>query len=241
MKEMPLARVIFSDPPYNLGVQYKEDPTGDWLSDSTYISWTHRCLQELEPLMLPGGTFWWLVPERWADFVGPLLTNIIGPRLYRIIFEESFSQYQQTTLTDDYRVLFCHIKRPIAANVGERGKESLVFNPDAIREKSKRQEMNDARADPRGRVPGRVWTMRRLQGTSKDRVLWHPTQLCPELLQRIVKGWSNPGELIIDAFAGSGNMALVCQKENRCHLGTDQSVHYVSKMEERLFMEKRLG
>lgn len=221
------ARIIFADPPYNQGVRYADDDTGDRMSEDQYRGWCESVLDELYHLMTPGATLWWMCPERHADHMGPALEKRIGPRVYRIIFEESFAQYQQGTLTDDYRMIFCH----------RREGGQLVFNPDSIREMSIRQEMGDKRADPRGRVPGRVWKVRRLQGTSKDRVDWHPTQLAPELLRRIVRGWSNRGDLVVDAFAGSGNMGLVCTQEGRDFVGIDGSPTYVQKIQERLRTE----
>lgn len=216
--------LVFADPPYNQGIKYEDDPTKDRLTMGEYVCHTRQWLREIKPLMLPGATIWWMVPERLADAVGHELTNEIGPRLYRIIFEESFAQYQQHTLTMDYRMIFCHQV--------EGG--PLTFNPDAIREMSVRQEMGDKRADPRGRVPGQVWKMRRLQGTARDRVDWHPTQLAPEVLRRIVRGWSVPGDLTCDMFAGSGNWGMVCEQEKRKSVLVDQSPTYVTKIRERL-------
>jgi site-specific DNA-methyltransferase (adenine-specific) len=220
------ARIVIVDPPYNQGVKYADDPTEDSLTEIEYLGWASRAVCEISDLLMPGGTIWWVCPERFANAVSIRLSTFCGPRLYRIVWEETFAQYQQKTLTEDYRFIFCHYHYRLGYPV--------VFNPDAIRVPSKRQEMGDKRADPRGRVPGRVWRFRRLQGTSKDRVDWHPTQLPPELLSRIVRGWSNPGDLVVDAFAGSGNTGLICQKEGREFVGFDRSPTYCQKMLGRL-------
>lgn len=222
------ARLIFADPPYNIGVKYADDNTKDCMDPLAYQSWCQLVMFSLNQHLMPGGTLWWLCPAGHSDWVGSLLSRMVGPREYLVVKTETFAQYQQKTLTEDYRLLYCH-RKPGG---------DMVFNPESIRVQSARQEMGDKRADPRGRVPGQTWTVRRLQGTSNDRIPWHPAQLAPELLRRIVLGWSNPGELVIDAFAGSGNLGLVCRAAGRDFIGVDQSPTYVAKMRERLNCEE---
>ena len=235
------ARIVFADPPYNIGVKYDADKTGDWLPEDDYFALCERWIKNLAELCVPGGTFWWLCPPSHVDRIGPLLTKHVGYRRYLIIKRESFAQYQQASLTEDYRLLFCHVKTVgvspdafKARSVEQWGRDQVVFNPDAIREKSVRQEMGNKRADPRGRVPGQVWDIRRLQGTAKHRVDWHPAQLPPELLERIVLGWSNPGDMVVDGFAGSGSLGEVCKSHGRHFTGYEQSEKYVRKAKERL-------
>lgn len=212
--------LIFSDPPYNLGVAYADDPTGDRLSLRDYKAFTLSVLTALRRCARPGATVWWMTPEEHADWTGLFLTRVIGPRLYRVVWEESFAQYQgDRALTKDYRFIFCH----------RCSDGPVTFNPHAIRVPSVRQEMGDKRANPNGRVPGCVWKFRRLQGTSKDHVDWHPCQLPPELLARIVKGWSNPNDLVMDAFLGSGSMLAVARELGRQFVGVDRSPTYIDK------------
>lgn len=216
------ASLVFADPPYNFGIRYADDPSKDQLTD--YYGWARRTIGELTACLAPGGTLWWLTPECHGDTIGLLLTSIVGRRIHRVIFEEAFSQYQQTSLTLDYRMLFCH----------QKPGGDLTFNPDAIREESERQRLGDKRADPRGRVPGQVWKMRRLQGTALERVSWHPTQLPPELLRRVTRGWTSSGDLVVDAFAGSANLGVICQEQHRQFVGCDRSPTYCELMRERL-------
>jgi len=159
------------------------------------------------------------------DFIPHFLSSYIGTCVYRIVKQETFAQYQQKTLTDDYRMLFCY----------QKPGGPLVFNPDAIRIPSARQEKyNDKRANPDGRVPGQVWNIRRLQGTSIDHVPWHPAQLPPELLLRIIKGWSNPGDLCLDAFAGSGSFGVACHRTGRNCVMIEQSPLYCENIQNRI-------
>ncbi len=216
--------MVFADPPYNLGVKYDGDETGDCISDENYRDWTSSVIAGCVHLLRDGGTLWWLCPPEHASWLWPLLT-IHGDLLYGrpIIWHERFSQYQSKRLTCDYRMLFpLRIEGPV------------TFNPDAIREESERQRMGDKRADPRGRVPGHVWRVRRLQGNAKDRVDWHPAQLPPETLERIVSGWTNPGDTVVDAFAGSASMGMACKKLGRKFVGVEQSTTYCDEARKRL-------
>lgn len=222
------AAIVFADPPYNLGIDYADDPTGDKMSADDYQEFTLNTLSTLVGAGRPGGTLWWMVPPEHSDWVGDMLTRLIGPRLYLIVWEEAFAQYQGNRgLTKDFRLIYCH---RYTTSQGE-----VTFNPDDIRVPSARQEVyKDKRANPAGRVPGCVWKFRRLQGTSKDHVDWHPCQLPPELLMRIVKGWSNPGDLVIDAFAGSGSLGKVCRRLDRRFVGVDRSATYIDRLAEDL-------
>lgn len=215
--------LCFCDPPYNFGINYSNDETKDirW----NYYSWCRESIKEIVKCLRPGATFWWLCPPAHMDFIGLALTELVGPRLYCIVKRESFAQYQQTKLTEDYRLLYCHVK----------GDGPLTFNPNSIRIPSDRQlKYKDKRANAEGRVPGQVWDIRRLQGTSDDHVDWHPAQLPPELLDRIILGWSNKNNIVMDAFAGSGSMAVSAKKLERAFIGTEQSQFYVDKIKERL-------
>ncbi len=217
-------------------MDYDGDPANDRMVTDDYRQWIADVIGQLASLLREGGTLWWLCPAEDGWWTWNTLRNY-GPLLYGkpIIWHERFSQYQKHRLTSDYRLLFpMFIPAGPAKTVEEWGKSVLTFNPDDIREESERQRMGDKRADPRGRVPGHVWRVRRLQGNAKDRVDWHPAQLPPEPLERIIKGWSNEGDLVMDAFAGSGSMAVVAQRLGRRFIGVEQSAEYCQLIRERL-------
>lgn len=223
----------FFDPPYNLGKIYSDDVTRDTLSPCDYLNFCSNVIHEASYTIANGGTIWWLCPASHIDFI-PKLLNQVGPRLYTIIKKETFSQYQgEKGLTNDYRFLFVHkIDNSLTGKPIEPR-----FNPNAIRIPSDRQlKYNDKRANPAGRVPSDVWQIRRLQGTADDRVSWHPCQLPPELIHRIILGWSNPGDWCLDGFAGSGNFGVACNQLNRNGILVEGSQTYITKIKERLGM-----
>ncbi|RAQ95987.1 restriction endonuclease subunit M [Thermogemmatispora tikiterensis] len=62
----------------------------------------------------------------------------------------------------------------------------------------------------------------------------HPTQKPEELLRKIVLASSNPGDLILDPFIGSGTTAVVAEQLKRRWKGCDISVEYCRWAVERL-------
>jgi len=62
----------------------------------------------------------------------------------------------------------------------------------------------------------------------------HPTQKPEELLRKIVLASSNPGDLILDPFLGSGTTAVVAEQLKRRWKGCDTSLEYCRWAAERI-------
>ncbi len=62
----------------------------------------------------------------------------------------------------------------------------------------------------------------------------HSTQKPEELLYRIILATSNPGDLVLDPFAGSGTTAAVSKKLGRNFIGFERELSYVNLARERV-------
>jgi site-specific DNA-methyltransferase (adenine-specific) len=111
---------------------------------------------------------------------------------------------------------------------------------------------SDARANPQGRLPDDTWILRpqdleqgfqpaedtwyfpRVCGTFKERAGWHGCQMPEQLLGRIIRACANPGELVLDPFAGSGTTLAVAKKLERRYLGFELSPQYAEQIRQRL-------
>ena len=91
------------------------------------------------------------------------------------------------------------------------------------------------------RLPGTIWGVPsdgpywgRVQGNSKERRKGHPNQLPEVYLERLIRAYTNPGDRILDPFAGSGTTAVVAQALGRSCVTIDISKQSCESVKERL-------
>jgi site-specific DNA-methyltransferase (adenine-specific) len=120
----------------------------------------------------------------------------------------------------------------------------------------------DKRANPAGRLPDDTWIVRpaaddswvlrpqdlpegfqptddtwyyaRVAGTFKERQGFHGCQMPEQLLGRIIRVSSNPSDIVLDPFAGSGTTLAVAKKLGRRWVGCELSEEYTRAATERL-------
>ena len=81
---------------------------------------------------------------------------------------------------------------------------------------------------------GDTWYFPRVCGTFKERAGWHGCQMPEQLLGRIIRACSNPGEVVLDPFGGSGTTLVVAKKLDRRFLGFELSPDYAAAIRRRL-------
>ena len=62
----------------------------------------------------------------------------------------------------------------------------------------------------------------------------HPTQKPEQLLRQLIRGYSNPGQLILDPFAGSFSTILSAYKEKRRSIGVEIKPKYYEESQKRI-------
>ncbi|MDX6697698.1 MAG: hypothetical protein QOE65_1095 [Solirubrobacteraceae bacterium] len=87
--------------------------------------------------------------------------------------------------------------------------------------------------NPKGKRPDDVWEMPIINPGARER-LGYPTQKPEALLELIVKASSNPGDVVLDPFAGCGTTQVVAERLKREWIGIDISPTAVSLMQRRL-------
>src|SRR5262249_8781100 len=128
----------------------------------------------------------------------------------------------------------------------------FTFNADAVRVPSARQTTYaDRRANPSGKLPDDTWVLRpqeeercfaaggdawyvpRVCGTFRERTA-PPCQMPEAVLERIIRVSSNPGDVVLDPFAGSGTTLAAAKRLGRRWLGVELSADYAERIRRRL-------
>lgn len=83
-----------------------------------------------------------------------------------------------------------------------------------------------------------VWRIRCLQPANKQEWVNYATQKPVDLIERILQMASKPGDLVLDAFVGSGTAAIAAERQQRRWLAVDLSRYSVHVTRKRLLNEK---
>ncbi len=223
-------RLIFADPPYNIGVDY-----GDHYDDSRpsyeFDEWCQLWLAECFRKLTDDGSLWLLVNHEWARTLC-FRAEDLGYHLRQwITWYESFGV--NTT------GMFNRCSRPLLWLVKDAGNFLFDVHAPQIRRPSDRQAIyNDPRANPDGKIWDDVWGINppipRVVGTAKERMPDFPTQLPLALLRPIVACASAPGDLVIDPFSGSGTTGAACIELGRRFIGLELSEDFADLSRARL-------
>lgn len=85
----------------------------------------------------------------------------------------------------------------------------------------------------RGKTPTDVWWHTIVSPTGKEKT-GYPTQKPLGILERIVRVHSNPGDMVLDFFAGSGTTGVAAARNGRRYMLIDESPGAVALMTQRL-------
>lgn len=207
--------LVVADPPYNIGIDYGSGKKADLRSD--YPGWCQRWIDECHRVLKPTGSLWIVSGQEYGANIDLAIQAAGFTVRNRITWHETFGVYCHGKFGRTSRPIFYAVKDP----------KHFTFNKDAVTVPSARQtKYGDKRASPGGKIIGDVWRINRVCGTFRERVKGVPTQLPIELVERIIGVSSNPGETVLDPFAGSGTVPFVAERMGREAIGIEISEEY---------------
>ena len=239
MNGLPEASVdlIFADPPYNLQlrgdlhrpdnsrVDAVDDAWDQFGSFAAYDRFTRQWLTAARRLLKPTGAIWVIGSYHNIFRVGAELQNQGYWILNDVVWRKSnpMPNFRGKRLTNAHETL-------IWASKAEGAK--YTFNYEALKSLNEGIQM---RSD---------WNLpictggERLKDAGGGKA--HPTQKPESLLHRVLVGTTNPGDVVLDPFFGTGTTGAVAKMLGRDWIGIEREAAYREVAERRLSRVRRL-
>ncbi len=245
-------RLIYIDPPFNTGkvqqrvriratadasgarigfgnrryaVQTYESPAyPDEFDD--YLEFLRPRLWEARRLLTPDGSLFVHLDYREVHYVKVMLDGIFGRECFmnEIIWAYDYGGRSKRRWPAKHDNILWYVNDP----------KNYVFHYEAIdRIPYMAPSLVGAEKAQRGKTPTDVWWLTIVPTNSKEKT-GYPTQKPLKLLERIVRVHSDPGDWVLDFFAGSGTMGEAAARLGRRFVLIDNNPEAVAIMARRL-------
>ena len=251
--------LVLTDPPYFIGFDGGKGWDSQWKSEDEYLAWckewTEECARVLKPnrMLVIWGT---LKTDTFLRHKLEILNEI--PGLYgqnEIIWSYNWGGRIKNNFARKNEYAWCYSKgkeflfNADDVRVERKVKSNMNSSKKLLKEfKDKFKLENDGKEPSRkdvakakqsgeikptvmfdkGTIPTSVW-QKNNHTTSKGFCGWHPTTKNIELLERIIKAYTNPGDTVLDIFMGSGSTMIACNNKARLGKGCELDIEYYEK------------
>ena len=255
LREMPAASfdLIYVDPPFNTGKvqartriravrdeaggdrrgfagrRYRTVKLGTRSFDDAfddYLAFLEPRLAEAHRLLAPHGSFFLHIDYREVHYCKVLLDAIFGRASFmnEIIWAYDYGGRPRRRWPAKHDNILWYARDP----------DNYTFNYDAMdRIPYMAPKLVGPEKAARGKTPTDVWWQTIVPPGGAE-ATGYPTQKPVALLERIVKIHSNPGERLLDFFAGSGTLGAAAMRLGRDAVLIDNHPDAIAVMTERL-------
>jgi site-specific DNA-methyltransferase (adenine-specific)/adenine-specific DNA-methyltransferase len=222
--------LIIADPPYNLNKNFRE--WDERKNKDIWLPWSKEWIDEANRVLKDGGSIFIYGIHHHLCWIQCYLYEIGLTYRRQIIwyYENGFSGYKNT--------LAAHYEPLLWFSKGSEYTYNVIREPYKSKERLKHKITKNGKTwtpHPDGRMAGDVWSFPTLAGRRfKDEKVEHPTQKPLSISERIVKHFSNKGDLILIPFAGSGSECVAAKKLERNFIGFELNQTYIDIANTRL-------
>ena len=253
LREIPSETIdlIYIDPPFNTGrIQSRkrfktiQDESGDRvgfagrtyksevLSENGYMdvfddytAFLQPRLQEAWRVLKPNGSLYFHIDYREVHYCKVMLDQIFGREnfLNEIIWAYDYGGRAKDRWPAKHDNILYYAK----------DRHSYTFNREAIdRIPYMAPGLVSKEKAARGKLPTDTW-WHTIVGTNSKEKTGYPTQKPLAIIERILYASSNPGDLVLDFFAGSGTTGAACLKLGRRFILVDNNPQSIEIMKKR--------
>ncbi|RME43220.1 MAG: site-specific DNA-methyltransferase [Caldilineae bacterium] len=225
--------LVFADPPYNLDKDYTM--YDDEQADHRYIEWCNAWLAEYIRILKPTGSLFVLNLPRWALHHAHFLNRHL--HFQNWIAWDALSEPRGKIMPAHYALLF-YTKHPTDFTFDYEAVSPLDARHYCLRASCVRRR-KAAGDDDKTPLTDIWWDIHRIKHR-RDRD-YHPWQLRAALMERIIRLTTRPGDVVLDAFGGTGTTPLVALQLGRRYVAIDLDPNYVALMNEKITQLRQSG
>ena len=234
LEKLPAKSVdlIFADPPYNLQlegdlkrpdnsrVDAVDDHWDQFESFEAYDRFTRQWLSACRRVLKDTGCLWVIGSYHNIFRVGTALQDLGYWVLNDIVWRKTnpMPNFRGRRFTNAHETLIWAAK--------SSDQKKYTFNYDAMKALNEELQM---RSD---------WLLPICNGAERlkdsDGHKIHPTQKPESLLHRVILSSSNPGDVVLDPFFGTGTTGAVAKKLGRNWIGIEREDRYIKTAEKRI-------
>lgn len=232
------AQVIIADPPY---FNVLEDEAWDtqWKTAEAYLAWCEKWVAECLRVLRPDGLcfIFGQLGKREHTFLHLMSRLTLKHPFHDLLIWDRAVGYNERrdSFTPQYEMVLVL-----------RNGDAPKFNKDAVRisydaetielyMRDTRYKNKSARRAhlEKGKFATNLLRVPSLKGISKEKC-GHPSQKPLDLVEKLVRCATDPGDLVLDPFLGSGTTAVAAQQLGRAWVGIEKSARYVKMAQKRL-------
>jgi site-specific DNA-methyltransferase (adenine-specific) len=232
-------RLCIADPPY-FNVLVKEDWDTAWANQDEYLNWTAQWIDAVMKVLLPGGLLYCFgqLGKREHAFLHLMSQSAREYSFHDLIIWDRAVGYndRRDSFTPAYEMILVLRKAGAPAEFDKSTvREPYTEQQKVLYARDKRYKDGAARLEhlDKGKYATNLWRIPSLKGASKEKA-GHPSQKPEALIERIVLSSSQPGDVVLDPFLGSGTTAVVAKHLKRKWIGIEKNVDYVALAKARL-------
>jgi site-specific DNA-methyltransferase (adenine-specific) len=197
---------------------------GDCFED--FLAFLRPRLLEAHRVLSPTGSLFFHIDYREVHYCKVMLDEIFGRKCFQneIIWAYDYGARATKRWPAKHDNLLWYTKDPVRYTFNLNATDRIPYMAPGL---------VGAKKAARGKTPTDVWWHTIVSPTGKEKT-GYATQKPLGILERIVRVHSNPGETVLDFFAGSGTAGEAAAKHGREFVMVDQSPTAVAVMEKRL-------
>lgn len=230
-------QAIIADPPYfNV---LKEDWDTQWSQLSDYLDWCLAWASQCMRILKDDGLFFIFgeLGKREHGFIHLMSQLCLRFQFHDLIIWDRVVGYNERldSLTPAYEMILVLRKTEMVKFKKDRVR--IPYDPKKIEMylRDKRYQDRNARLEhlTKGKYATNILSVPSLKGASKEKC-GHPSQKPIELISKLILLSTDPCDIVLDPFMGSGTTAVVAETQGRNWFGVEMNEKYCDICEKRL-------